>query len=169
MHVGENLPSICPLAFREYSLCIPWIINGPIYWLKEEEVAMTMSKQERGGNELVSMNESGREDYFIHSLTYLLITCKSVFVRNLSIASIVILRSKYCHSPRSANPADWERIPANTLCRSSCGRFELRKGSTRRIWLNSCRSLAVSRRSLSHPWMSCVFVQEWEKKGPSTS
>jgi hypothetical protein len=58
MRVGKNVPSICPLAFREYSLCIPRITNGPIYPLKEEEVAVMMSEQEGGGNELVSLNES---------------------------------------------------------------------------------------------------------------
>ena len=66
-----------------------------IYPLKEEEVAVTMSEQEGGGNELVSLNESGREDYFILSLTFPLIICKSVIVRNVFvvyITSIFILR-----------------------------------------------------------------------------
>jgi hypothetical protein len=41
------------------------------------------------------MNESGQEDYFIHSLTFLLIICKSVIVRNVFvvyITSIFILQ-----------------------------------------------------------------------------
>jgi hypothetical protein len=51
-----------------------------------------MLELEGGGNELVSMSESEQEeDYFIHSITFPLITCKSVFVRNISLTGIVIL------------------------------------------------------------------------------
>jgi hypothetical protein len=56
---------------------------------------MMMSELKGGGDELVSMNESGREDYFIHSFTFSLIICKSVIVRNVFvvyITSIFILR-----------------------------------------------------------------------------
>jgi hypothetical protein len=70
-----------------------------------------MSELEEGGNELVSMNESEQEDYFIHFPNLPLIACKSVFVRNISATSIVILQSVYCRRPRSANPADWDHIP----------------------------------------------------------
>ena len=52
-------------------------------------MAVTMSELEGGGNELVSMNESGREDYFILSLTFPLIICKSVIVRNVFIVYIM--------------------------------------------------------------------------------
>jgi hypothetical protein len=70
-----------------------------------------MSEVEGGGNELVSMNESEPEDYFIHFPNLPLITCKSVFVRNISATSIVILQSVYRRRPHSADPADWDRIP----------------------------------------------------------
>jgi hypothetical protein len=70
-----------------------------------------MSEIEGGGNETVSMIESEREACFIYFLNLPLISCKSVFVRNVSVTSIVILRSVYRRRPRSANPTDWDRIP----------------------------------------------------------
>jgi hypothetical protein len=70
-----------------------------------------MSGIEGGGNETVSMIESEREDYFIHFPNLPLITYTSVFVRNISAMSIVVLRSVYRRRPRSANPANWDHIP----------------------------------------------------------
>jgi hypothetical protein len=50
-----------------------------------------MSEIEGGGIKTVSMIESEQEDYFIHFPNLLLTTCKSVFMRKVSITSIVIL------------------------------------------------------------------------------
>jgi hypothetical protein len=70
-----------------------------------------MSEIEGGGNETVSMIESEQEACFIYFPNLPLITCKSIFVRNVSITSIVILRSIYRRRPCSANPVNWDCIP----------------------------------------------------------
>jgi hypothetical protein len=108
----KTLPSKCLFAVHKLFLYVyerSMIARSIRWWMKGQH--WTLSEIEGGGDETVSAIESEREACFIYFPRLSLITCKSVFVRNVSVTSIVILQSVYRRRPRSANPTDWDHIP----------------------------------------------------------